>query len=105
MFVSAGWCKECVARDLLFAREIHSGRIFFVCAACGVAGAEIETCHAHVREAHEVLAPRGWTLARREEVEAAGFGEMVAGTASEDYIDLITWYPAFQRPVIECNHG
>jgi hypothetical protein len=32
MFVSAGWCKECVAHELLFARDLHSGRIFFVCA-------------------------------------------------------------------------
>ena len=47
----------------------------------------------------------GWTLTTCEEVESAGFEEKVAGAASEEDIDLIAWYPGFQRPVIRCGHG
>ena len=96
MFVLAGWCEECVARDLLFARSVDTGRIFYVCAACGAAGTEINNCAAHIREVHQVLAPGGWTLALRGEIEANDLGDKIAGDASEEYADLISWYPGFQ---------
>ena len=96
MFVSAGWCEACVARDLLFARAVGSGRVFFVCAACGAAGQSPDACEAHIREGHARLAPDGWTLASCEEVECAGFGQRIEGAALESYADLISWYPGFR---------
>src|SRR3954447_15578961 len=98
MFVLAGWCRKCGAVDLLFARGLSTSGIFFVCAACGNAGKAIDDWRHHIGDAHDALAPNGWTLATRVAVEAAGLGEEIAGTASEGYIDLISWYPGFERP-------
>jgi hypothetical protein len=91
-----------VAQDLLFARNLETGQIFFVCAACGAAGNKADTCDRHIRDAVPDLAPSGWSLATRGEVEAAGLGEMVAGPASEDYAEIISWYPGF-TPHPRCN--
>ena len=96
MFVLAGWCERCVAHDVLFARSIDDGRIFYICAACGGAGTEIDNCPVHIRDVHCVLAPNGWTLASHDEVEAAGLGHKIAGDAAENYAELISWYPGFQ---------
>jgi hypothetical protein len=98
MFVSAGWCEECIARDLLFARDLVSGRIFLVCAACGASGASRGNCKAHIVEAHGQLAPGGWTLASCDEVLAAGIGGWIAGDAPESYVELIAWFPGFRPP-------
>ena len=103
MFVLAGWCKRCVARDLLFARSLASGRIFFVCAACAGAGPTIDDCESHISEVHLKLAPAGWALASLDEVKAAGLGSQVEGEALETYADLISWYPGFSHPGHHCN--
>lgn len=99
MFVLAGWCERCVARALLFARCLASGRIFYVCAACAGAGATIHECDSHISQVHLQLAPNGWTLASLGEVTAAGLGSQVQGEALESYADLISWYPGFRPPL------
>lgn len=97
MFAKAGSCEACLADDLLFARDLDSGRIFLVCAACGSAGVEnSDTSLTDIRKAHQYLAPSGWTLASPEEVEAAGFGSMVVGDAPDGYVNLISWYPGLR---------
>lgn len=97
-FAHAGWCEACVARDLLFARAVHSGKIFFVCAACTAANDEPPTGDLSPHEQsisarHLRLAPDGWTLASRAEAEAAG--HRVEADAPPNYEKLIDWYPGF----------
>jgi hypothetical protein len=96
MFVSAGWCKTCVAHDLLFARTTGSGRIFFICAACGSASTEAHTVGDFIYRCHGLLAPNGWTLASMESVEAAGLASLIIGEASENYADLVSHFPGFR---------
>ena len=97
MFVSAGWCNQCVANDLLFARSSQTGQVFVVCAACGAAGIDAGLCDKHIRDTHHQLAPFGWTLATRNDVIGAGITEKIAGDASEVYAELVAWYPGFTR--------
>src|SRR4051812_47186742 len=98
MLVSAGWGQACVARDLLFARALGSGRVFFICAACGAAGRSHDDCGVHISEAHARLAPEGWTLASRQEAESSGYDRRIEGPAPESYAGLISWYPGFRPP-------
>jgi hypothetical protein len=94
-------CEACAGIDLLFARALDSGRIFFVCGGCAAAGAEIDDCDTcvSIRDLHTVLAPHGWTLASRDEVEAAGLSHLVIDdNPDDDYVNLISWYPGFQFP-------
>ena len=97
-FAHAGWCEACIARDLLFARANRSGQIFFVCAACSAAGTHPPTSsrppqEQSIFELHSLLAPDGWQLASREEVEASG--RRVAAVAPETYKELVSHYPGF----------
>jgi hypothetical protein len=94
--VLAGWCAACIARDLLIARDLESGRFFLVCAACGCAGTANDASNRHIKEVHELLAPKGWTLASSKEVEAAGKKGMIAAEASEAYVGLVAHFPGFQ---------
>ena len=97
MFVSAGWCDQCVANDLLFARAAETDQIFVVCAACGTAGMDAGSCGKHISDTHHQLAPFGWTLATRNDVIRAGLTEKISGDASRSYAELINWYPGFMR--------
>jgi hypothetical protein len=97
LFAHAGWCQACVARDLLFARAIGSGRIFFVCAACTAAGVERPTAdlppwEQSIKDRSQALAPMGWTLAFASEVGS----DQVENEVDESYEDVIAWYPGFQ---------
>ena len=96
MFVSAGWCNECVAEDLLFARAHSTGQIFFVCAACATAGAVKDEQHDDLTQIHSTLAPHGWTLTTRNDVENAGLGPNIEGAASLNYASLISLFPGFK---------
>lgn len=98
-FAHAGWCDACVARDLLFARAVHTGKLFFVCAACAAAGenpptSDLSAVEQSIVDRHAVLAPFGWTLALRAEAEVAGC--IVVSDAPKNYEELIDWYPGFQ---------
>ncbi len=80
-FARAGWCDACVADDLLFARAVGSGRIFFVCAACTAAGTDKPTAalppwEQSITQRVEALAPSGWTLALVDEVERCYPGQV-----------------------------
>jgi len=99
-FAHAGRCEACVAEDLLFARAINTGRIFFVCAACTAAGAERPTSamspwEQSISFLHEELAPIGWSLALEEEVER-DFPGQVMKEANPNYERLVAWYPGFR---------
>lgn len=98
MILASGTSECCAGEDLFFARDLNSGRIFFVCAACATAGSEISTCYTDIRKVHLTLAPSGWRLATREEVEAAGLSQMIGGDAPEGLVDLVAWYPGLRLP-------
>jgi hypothetical protein len=88
-----------LADDLLFARAVGSGRIFFICAACAAAGTDKPTAAAPSRdqsiiERVEVLAPSGWTLALVDEAERCYPGQ-VKKAAAADYEELVTGFPGF----------
>ena len=88
--VKAGMCEICGADDLFFARSCETGRVFFVCAACGWAGLnERLDPSSHISEIHEDLAPTGWTLADEVEVHAAGYrGETLDDARNEAIIEI-----------------
>ena len=98
-FAHAGWCEACVAHDLLFARAIGSGRIFYVCAACTAAGMERPTSDLSPTEQSILhrghsLAPQGWMLALTSELDRDS-ATQVEKEAGEDYEAVIAWYPGF----------
>lgn len=98
MFAKAGWCRFCGAIDVLFARDVESGSLFYVCAACSNAGSTIDDCDEKITEARE-LAPNGWTLASHREVCAAGLEDRITAEASGEYVNLIEHFPGFRTPI------
>lgn len=97
IFAHAGWCQACVADDLLFAKAVGSGRIFFVCAACTAASvmrptADSPSSEQSIKNRIQDLAPMGWTLALASEVDS----NRVEKEVGDFYEKLVAWYPGFR---------
>lgn len=97
MFAHAGYCGACLAHDLLIARAVGSGRVFFVCAACSAAGVDrptpdLPSWEQSIKDRVQDLAPNGWTLAVVSEVDSC----LVEKEVDDRYEELIAWSPGFQ---------
>lgn len=97
-FAHAGWCQACLAEDLLYAKAIEGGSIFYICAACTAAGRQPPTADASpgdqsITKHLDTLAPGGWTLALSSELEDSQ--RQVEKEADQSYEQLIAWFPGF----------
>jgi hypothetical protein len=72
--ISAGECSVCRdAGDAVFVRRLSDGELFFVCPDCGCAWQQRPTPGVvDTIDSPAKFAPDGWTVAAREEIDAAG---------------------------------
>jgi len=80
---SAGECPTCPGFGaVLFVKDFLSGRIFFLCPACGVAWSNLPDPEAlDSVDGPDAFAPTGVALPTREEIDRAG----VAGLIREEH--------------------
>jgi hypothetical protein len=96
MHIHDAGCPHCLANDVLIARALVTGRLFLVCAACGVAWSTTTPDLAgHIQENHLMLASHGWTFAALDDVKNARLSYRINSASPDEYAGLIAWYPGF----------
>ena len=71
-------CPVGCGMGLIFLKSMGSGRIYLHCTSCGLAWDRPPAPNVYTLDIPETFAPKGTILPSREEIDAAGLGDIVA---------------------------